>query len=378
MDALRLPARRRATSTKLSGGERRRVALCRLLLSAARPAAPRRAHEPPRRRVGRLARAPPRTSTRARSSRSRTTATSSTTSPAGSSSSTAARASRARATTRRGSSRRRRGSASRRSRSRRAAAHARSASSSGCACARRARHAKSKARLAALREAARARSRATERRPVEIYIPPGPRLGDVVVEAENCSKGFGDRLLIEDLTFDLPPGGIVGVIGPNGAGKTTLFRMIAGQEKPDAGTLERRRDGQARVRRPEPRRARRRRRRSRRRSRAAATTIELGKREVNSRAYVAWFNFRGADQQKQVGDLSGRRAQPRAPREAAASRAATSCSSTSRRTTSTSRPCARSRRRSLDFAGCAVVISTTAGSSTASPRTSWRSRATPR
>ena len=139
---------------------------------------------------------------------------------------------------------------------------------------------------------------------VEIHIPPGPRLGDVVIEAEGVSKGFGDRLLFEDLTFSLPPAGIVGVIGPNGAGKTTLFRMIVGEEAPDAGTL---RVGDtvqlAYVD------------QSRESLDPAATvwkeisggldTIELGKRELNSRQYVSWFNFRGGDQQKRVGDLSG-------------------------------------------------------------------------
>ena len=100
----------------------------------------------------------------------------------------------------------------------------------------KARHAKSKARLAAY-EKLLAEEQSVRLDRVEIHIPAGPRLGDVVVEAEHVAKGFGDRLLFEDLTFSLPPGGIVGVIGPNGAGKTTLFRMIAGEEQPDAGTL---------------------------------------------------------------------------------------------------------------------------------------------
>jgi sulfate-transporting ATPase len=167
----------------------------------------------------------------------------------------------------------------------------------------KARHAKSKARLAAY-ERLLAEEQNVRLDRVEIHIPAGPRLGDVVVDAEGVSKGFGDRLLVEDMTFSLPPGGIVGVIGPNGAGKTTLFRMIAGEEQPDAGTLrvgdtvELAYVDQARAD-LEP----------------ASTvwkeisggqdTILLGKREVNSRQYVSWFNFRGADQQKQVGDLSG-------------------------------------------------------------------------
>ncbi|MFM9141057.1 MAG: energy-dependent translational throttle protein EttA [Solirubrobacterales bacterium] len=139
---------------------------------------------------------------------------------------------------------------------------------------------------------------------VQIHIPAGPRLGDVVVEADGLSKGFGDRLLIEDLSFSLPRGGIVGVIGPNGAGKTTLFRMITGDEKPDSGEL---RVGEtvelAYV----------------DQSRDALDDdktvwevisggddeIEVGEQKVNSRKYVSSFNFKGSDQQKKVGDLSG-------------------------------------------------------------------------
>ena len=139
---------------------------------------------------------------------------------------------------------------------------------------------------------------------VEIHIPAGPRLGDIVVEAEGLSKGFGDRLLIEDLSFSLPPGGIVGVIGPNGAGKTTLFRMIAGEEEPDSGLL--RVGDTVQLAYVDQSRA----------DLAPASTvwkeisgghdtIMLGKREVNSRQYVSWFNFRGGDQQKPVKDLSG-------------------------------------------------------------------------
>ena len=115
-----------------------------------------------------------------------------------------------------------------------------------------ARQTKSKARIKAYDELVKA---AAERRPgdAQIVIPAGERLGNVVIEAEGLKKGYGDRLLIDDLSFQLPPGGIVGVIGPNGAGKTTLFRMITGQEKPDAGHLPHRRHGQARLCRPEPR-----------------------------------------------------------------------------------------------------------------------------
>src|SRR5881227_2699831 len=167
----------------------------------------------------------------------------------------------------------------------------------------RARHAKSKARLAAY-ERLLAEEQSVRLDRVEIHIPAGERLGDVVVEAEDVAKSFGDRLIYEGLTFSLPPGGIVGVVGPNGAGKTTLFRMIVGEEQPDAGAL---RVGDtvqlACVD------------QSREALEPGSTvwkeisgghdSIQLGKREVNSRQYVSWFNFRGPDQQKRVGDLSG-------------------------------------------------------------------------
>jgi sulfate-transporting ATPase len=167
----------------------------------------------------------------------------------------------------------------------------------------KARHAKSKARLSAY-EKLLAEDATFKLERVEIHIPAGPRLGDVVVQAEHVQKGFGDRLLVEDLTFSLPPGGIVGVVGPNGAGKTTLFRMIAGEEQPDAGTLtvgdtvqlayvDQSRAGldpQSTV---------------WKEISGNRDTILLGKRELNSRQYVSWFNFRGGDQQKKVGDLSG-------------------------------------------------------------------------
>ena len=167
----------------------------------------------------------------------------------------------------------------------------------------KARHAKSKARLAAY-ERLLAEEQNVKLDTVEIHIPAGPRLGDVVVEAEDATKGYGDRLLIEKLSFSLPPGGIVGVIGPNGAGKTTLFRMIAGEEQPDGGAC-----GSARrCSSPTSTRA------ARVSTRRATVwkeisggheTLALGKREVNSRQYVSWFDFKGGDQQKQVSDLSG-------------------------------------------------------------------------
>jgi len=167
----------------------------------------------------------------------------------------------------------------------------------------RARQAKSKARLQAYERMLSEEGREKVDN-VEIYIPPGPRLGNVVIEANGLRKGYGDTLLIDDLSLKLPPAGIVGVIGPNGAGKTTLFRMLVGQEKPDAGTL---RVGETvKVAYGDQ---------SRESLNADKTVYEeisggneliaLGKREVNARAYCAWFNFRGADQQKKVGTLSG-------------------------------------------------------------------------
>ncbi len=169
----------------------------------------------------------------------------------------------------------------------------------------RARQAKGKARINAFNDLV-AEAEAAERRPdrLEITIPPGPRLGDQVIDAEHLVKGFGDRLLVDDLSFLLPPGGIVGVIGPNGAGKTTLFRMIVGEDKPDSGSLE---TGStvalAYVD------------QSREALDPGATVFDeitggverivVGNREVHARAYVSSFGFKGSDQQKLVGQLSG-------------------------------------------------------------------------
>jgi ATP-binding cassette ChvD family protein len=169
----------------------------------------------------------------------------------------------------------------------------------------KARQSKGKARLAAY-DKLHAEAQAAERddNKLEIAIPPGPRLGDVVIEIKNLSKGYGDRLLIEDLTFNLPPAGIVGIIGANGAGKTTLFRMITGQESPDSGTVtvgdtvslsyvDQSRDtlnADASV---------------YEEITAGVEVMKVGNREINGRAYVASFNFKGSDQQKRVGDLSG-------------------------------------------------------------------------
>jgi energy-dependent translational throttle protein EttA len=165
------------------------------------------------------------------------------------------------------------------------------------------RHAKSKARINAYEELL-GKNQEKESGTREIFIAPGPRLGDLVIEAQNVNKAYGDKLLVEGMTFMLPPGGIVGIIGPNGAGKTTLFRMITSQEKPDSGTIrigdtvklayidqsrdaldpnktiwEMISDGQ--------------------------DIIPIGNRSINSRAYVSRFNFSGTDQQKKVGTLSG-------------------------------------------------------------------------
>ena len=166
----------------------------------------------------------------------------------------------------------------------------------------KARRAKGKARINSY-EALLQQESEKRREDLEIHIPPGPRLGNLVIEAEGVSKAYGDHLLVEEMAFALPPGGIVGVIGPNGAGKTTLFRMITGQEQPDSGTI---RTGetvalgyvdQSRTLDPE-------------KSiweeiTGGADLLKFGAREVNSRAYVARFNFSGTDQQKKVGMLSG-------------------------------------------------------------------------
>jgi ATPase subunit of ABC transporter with duplicated ATPase domains len=167
----------------------------------------------------------------------------------------------------------------------------------------RARHAKGKARIGAYEELL-AQDEREQIRTAEILIPKGPRLGNEVVVCDAVKKGYGDHLLVDDLSFTLPPGAIVGIIGPNGAGKTTLFRMITGQEEPDAGSVQLGRtvrlayvdqsrsdldpnksvfeevaDGRE--------------------------VLEFGRVEVNPRAYLSWFNFRGAEQQKKVGVLSG-------------------------------------------------------------------------
>jgi sulfate-transporting ATPase len=167
----------------------------------------------------------------------------------------------------------------------------------------RARQAKSKARLAAYEDLVSKSNKGSSDQ-TEISIPPGPRLSDVVIEADHLKKGFGDRLLIDDLTFRLPRSGIVGVIGPNGAGKTTLFRMLVGQESPDGGKL---RTGEnvkiAYV--DQSRGALGAERNVWEEISGGEDKLVLGKREVASRAYCSWFGFKGSDQQKKVGTLSG-------------------------------------------------------------------------
>ncbi|MBF0327774.1 MAG: energy-dependent translational throttle protein EttA [Nitrospirae bacterium] len=165
------------------------------------------------------------------------------------------------------------------------------------------RHAKAKARISSY-EALLNQDVEKSAKELEIYIPPGPRLGDVVVEAANVSKAYGDNILIENVTFSLPPGGIVGIIGPNGAGKTTLFKMITAQERPDSGTfktgdtvklayVDQNRDAL------DPEKT------IWEVISGEEDMIQLGKKQVNSRTYVARFNFSGSDQQKKVSMLSG-------------------------------------------------------------------------
>ena len=164
------------------------------------------------------------------------------------------------------------------------------------------RHAKSKARIAAYEKMLEEQGEKREEE-IEIYIPPGPRLGDLVIEAKSVSKAYGDNLLCEEMTFSLPRGGIIGVIGPNGAGKTTLFRMITGHEKPDSGTIavgDTVKLAYVDQNRPlDPNKT------IWQEISGGEELLQIGNREINSRAYVARFNFSGTDQQKPTGVLSG-------------------------------------------------------------------------
>ena len=242
-------------------------------------------------------------------------------------------------TTRRGSSRSSSGSAGREVRSKRQKTLQRELDS--IRMSPRARQSKGKARLNAYEDLLNADT-AQKLDSVEIYIPPGPRLGDVVVEARGIRKAYGDLLLMDELTFTLPRGGIVGVIGPNGAGKTTLFRMVTGQEKPDEGTLRLGQTVQVGY-------------VDQSRDALGANKsvfeeitggldeLQVGKRTVPSRAYVSWFNFKGGQQQRKVGTLSGGE-RNRVHLAKLLQRESNLCFWTSPRTTSTSIRCARSRR----------------------------------
>ena len=237
----------------------------------------------------------------------------------------------------------------------------------------RARQAKSKARYERYEELLK-KAGEKQTQTAQIVIPVAERLGQNVVDFEHLRKGFGNNLLIDDLTFKLPPGGIVGIIGPNGAGKTTLFRMITGQEKPDDGTIKIGKsvhlgyvdqsrdslDGKKNV---------------WEEISGGLDQLMLGKREVNSRGYCSAFNFKGADQQKKVGRSPAASAtaciSPRCSNPAP-----TCCCSTSRPTISTSILCARSKRRWRISPAAPSSSATIAGSSTASPPTSSPSKAT--
>ncbi len=237
----------------------------------------------------------------------------------------------------------------------------------------RARQAKGKARLKAYEELL-SQDVAKRQETAEIVIPPGPRLGDVVVEARNVAKSFGDQLLFENMSFALPRGGIVGVIGPNGAGKTTLFRMIVGAEKANSGELvvgstvvpsyvDQSRDA----------------------LKADASvyeeisegrdTIAIGGREINSRSYVASFGFKGTGPAEEGGRALRRRAQPRAPGQAVEVGREPAAAWTNRPTTSTWTRCGRWKTRSSSSRGARWSSATTAGSSIASPPTCSPSRA---
>lgn len=237
------------------------------------------------------------------------------------------------------------------------------------------RQAKSKARLARFEEL---QSQEFQKRneTQELYIPPGPRLGNKVIIADGVSKAFGDQLLYEDLSFNLPPGGIVGIIGPNGAGKTTLFRMITGQDEPDSGrievgdTVELAYVDQSRD------------------SLDGSKTvweeisdgldiIKVGKYETPSRAYVGRFNFKGSDQQKYIGDLSG--GERNRVHLAKLLRSGGNTLLLDEPTNDLDVETLRALEEALlAFPGCAMVISTTVGSWTGSPPTSSPLRATAR
>ena len=237
----------------------------------------------------------------------------------------------------------------------------------------RARQAKGKARLNAYEDLLKEET-AKKIDQVEIYIPPGPRLGDIVVEARDLKKGYGDTLLMEDVTFTLPRGGIVGVIGPNGAGKTTLFRMITGHGEARLGHATHRRHGVGRLRRSVARarsrqvrvRGNHRRRRHRRARQARGGLARLRRPGSTSREPISSARW-GSCPAGNATACTWRSCSREAP---------TCCCSTSRPTTSTSIRCARSKKRCSISPAAPWSSATIAGSSTASPRTCWRSRGT--
>ena len=240
----------------------------------------------------------------------------------------------------------------------------------------RARQAKSKARLAAYEELL-AEETAKREDSIEISIPPGPRLGDLVVKADKLKKAYGDNVLIEDLTFNLPRGGIVGVIGPNGAGKTTLFRMMTGQEKPDGGTLrigdtvklayvDQSRDALDGDKTAFDEIAQ------------GAEILEIGKRKIPARAYVVRVQLQGRPTSRSGSRTCQAASATAFTSRSCCARAATCCCWTSRPTISTSTRCGRWRTRCSRSRAARSSSATIAGSWTASRRTSWRSRATAR
>lgn len=235
------------------------------------------------------------------------------------------------------------------------------------------RHAKGQARLNAYEKLISQEAQQREKEH-ELYIPPGPRLGDVVIQADNVSKAFGDRLLVENMSFRLPPGGIVGVIGPNGAGKTTLFRMITGQESPDSGifqigkTVRLAYMDQSRELDPGKN--------IWEEITGGNELIELDHWRINSRAYVARFNFIGSDQQKKVGALSG--GERNRVHLAKMLKEGANVILLDEPTNDLDVNTLRALEEALgNFGGCAMVTSaTTAGSWTVSPPTSWPLKAT--
>ena len=240
----------------------------------------------------------------------------------------------------------------------------------------KARQAKSKARLERYEEMAAEAEKTRKLDFEEIQIPPGPRLGNVVVEVDDLTKGFDDRVLIDDLSFTLPRNGIVGVIGPNGVGKTTLFKMIVGEEKPDAGDDQGRRDGQDLLRRPEPRRHRPEEDASGRSSPTGSTTSRSATSRCRRGPTSSAFGFKGPDQQKPAGVLSG--GERNRLNLALTLKMGGNLLLLDEPTNDLDVETLSSRWRTRCWSSPAAPWSspTTGGSSTGSPRTSWPGRAT--